>query len=101
MYMIDNNVGWCANRAFGMYRSLRTALGHEGTVVRYEDNGARNIEGGLCSKLTHCFCLASGPVWKRSGQKAEKASFGFAPFPGGVPKRPPDLNPLDYVIDRA
>ena len=100
-YRIANNVGWCADRACDMYRSLRAALGHAGTVVLYEDNGARNNIGGLRSKLTRCFYLESDTVWKSSGPQGEKASFGFAPFPGGAPKRSPDLNPLDYAIGRA
>ena len=101
MYRIDNNVGWCADRACDMYRSLRAALGNAGTVVLYEDNGARNSFDGLRSKLTRRCYLASDPVWKISGPQAEKASCGFAPFPGGTPKRSPDLNPLDYAIGRA
>ena len=89
MYRIDNNVGRCADRACDMYLSLRATLGHAVTVVLYEDNGDRNSEGGLCSKITHWFYLASAPVWKSSGPQAEKASFGFPPFPGGAPKRSP------------
>ena len=40
MYRIDSNVGRCADRACDMYRSVRAALGHAGTVALYEDNGA-------------------------------------------------------------
>ena len=39
-YRIDRNVGRRADRACDMYRSLRAALGHAGTVVLYEVNGA-------------------------------------------------------------
>ena len=39
MYRIDNQIGWCAERACDMYRSLRTSIGRTtGDVILYDDN---------------------------------------------------------------
>ena len=81
MYRIDNEGGWNAKRAVDMYRRLSKAIGprrQPGGVTVFEDND---------------------PVWKDPRAAEEKAKMGLLELAGGVPRRSPDLNPLDFAIN--
>ena len=80
IYRIDNAPGWNSKRAIDMYARLHKSAAHHfgSPITVYEDND---------------------PIWKEKSAMAAKKQIGIRAMAGGVPKRSPDLNPLDSHVN--